>query len=304
MNIGLVGLGKMGGAIFSRLTSKGFHVEVYDPNANLYTKYQLSSHQSHASLETLVAALPEPRCLWIMVPAGETTEGVIVKSTQLLSKDDVIIDGGNSHYKDTMRVARSVVEHSLQFADIGTSGGVRGETLGFSMTIGSTRDTYERISPILDALSPDGSEVGHLLVGPYGAGHFVKMVHNGIEYGLMEAYAEGFALLNRTAAFDLDLSRIADTWNQGSVVRSWLLGLIIEALEEDATLSRISPIVSDSGEGRWTIEEAIDSSTPVPVIAASLWSRFSSQDSSYADRLLAKLRNVFGGHPLQGEDHD
>ena len=301
MNIGLVGLGKMGGAIYLRLISKGFTPLVYDSNPNAYTKYAIPSHHSLSSIEDLVAAIPQPRCIWIMVPAGHTTEEVILSTMRLLSKGDTIIDGGNSHYKDTMRIANLLVDHSVEFADVGTSGGVMGETLGFSLTVGSTVDTYERISPLLDALS-DGSDGGHLLAGPHGAGHFVKMVHNGIEYGLMEAYAEGFALLNRTRSFELDLASIARTWNQGSVVRSWLLELIAEVLEEDASLEGVTPIVSDSGEGRWAIEEAIDSRTPVPVIAASSWARFASQSLSYSDRLLAKLRNVFGGHPLQGNN--
>jgi 6-phosphogluconate dehydrogenase len=302
MNIGLIGLGKMGGAIYLRLISKGFAPKAYDFDANAYAKYSIPSHQSALSLEEFVKAIPEPRCIWVMVPAGRVTEEVVVDTMQLLSSGDIIIDGGNSYYKDTIRIANSVVDSSIEFADVGTSGGLRGETLGFSMTVGSTESTYNRISPILDALS-DGSGNGHLLVGPHGAGHFVKMVHNGIEYGLMQAYAEGFALLNRTSSFKLDLESIARTWNQGSVVRSWLLELVAEALEQDVSLERVSPIVSDSGEGRWTIEEAIASRTPIPVIAASLWARFASQSSSYSDRLLAKLRNVFGGHPLQGDSN-
>lgn len=297
MNIGLVGLGKMGGAIYSRLKSKGFDPQVHDPDANAYTKQQVPSHDRHASLEDLVNSLVTPRCIWIMVPAGAATMDVSTVLMDLLSEGDIIIDGGNSHYEETMDTAALVVAKSLEFADVGTSGGVKGEVLGFSMTVGSTPATYNRIIPILDALA-DESGFGHLLVGPHGAGHFVKMVHNGVEYGIMEAYAEGFALLKNAVRFDLDVREIAQTWNQGSVIRSWLLELIEEALQEDDALTDVSPVVRDSGEGRWTVQAATESRTPIPVIAASLWTRFASQDTSYSDRLLAKLRNIFGGHPV------
>jgi len=298
MNLGLIGLGKMGGAIYNRLLTKGFTPHVYDSDTNAYTNTMVSSRHFHYSLEELIMATPLPRCIWIMVPSGSATEEDIFRTARLLTKGDIIIDGGNSYYKDTMKFASSVVDSSIiEFADVGTSGGVKGEALGFSMTVGTTENTYARISPILDALS-DESGPGHMLAGPHGAGHFVKMIHNGIEYGLMEAYAEGFALLNDTKEFDFNLRNIAETWNSGSVVRSWLLELIAEALEEDESLAGVNPIVSDSGEGRWTIEEAIESRTPIPVIAASLWTRFASQNLSYSDRLLVKLRNLFGGHPL------
>ena len=297
MNIGLVGLGKMGGAIYTRLKSSGFEPQVYDADAKAYAKLEVPSHCQRTSLDDLVTSLDKPRYIWIMVPAGPSTTHAIEASGALLSPGDVIIDGGNSHYKETIHSAASVVAQSLEFADVGTSGGVKGATLGFSMTVGSTPTTYKRIEPILDALA-DESGCGHLLAGPHGAGHFVKMIHNGIEYGIMEAYAEGFALLKNSGNFDLDLRQIAQTWNQGSVVRSWLLELIEDALRDDTSLMDVNPVVSDSGEGRWTIQEATDSRTPIPVIAASLWTRFASQNLSYSDRLLAKLRNIFGGHPL------
>ena len=297
MNIGQVGLGKMGGSIYTRLKSSGFEPHVYDSDAKAYAKFDIPSHSQRTSLDDLVASLDKPRYIWIMVPAGAPTTHAIEASGALLSPGDVIIDGGNSHYRETIQSAASIVAQSLEFADVGTSGGVKGETLGFSMTVGSAPATYKRIAPILDALADD-SGYGHLLAGPHGAGHFVKMIHNGIEYGIMESYAEGFALLKNSGNFNLDLLQIAQTWNQGSVVRSWLLELIEDALREDTSLIDVNPVVSDSGEGRWTIQEATESRTPIPVIAASLWTRFASQNLSYSDRLLAKLRNTFGGHPL------
>lgn len=254
------------------------------------------------SLEELTKELSPPRHIWLMIPAGTPVEKTLHILIQLLERNDVIIDGGNSNYKDTIRRAHLLKEAGLHFVDVGTSGGVWGLTEGYSMMVGGDRKIVEGLRPILETLAP-GSTQGWGHVGPNGAGHFVKMVHNGIEYGLMQAYAEGFALLKRKEEFTLDLHQIAEIWRYGSVVRSWLLDLTARALAEDTNLSSIEPYVSDSGEGRWTVFEAIDKDLSAPVITLALLQRFRSRDSeSYSDRLLAVMRQQFGGHAVKSKE--
>jgi 6-phosphogluconate dehydrogenase len=254
------------------------------------------------SLEELTQKLSPPRQIWLMIPAGPPVEKTIHTLIPLLDLNDVIIDGGNSNYKDTVRRAVMLKEAGLHYVDVGTSGGVWGLTEGYSMMIGGEKKIVDGLRPILETLAP-GPAQGWGHVGPNGAGHFVKMVHNGIEYGLMEAYAEGFALLKRKEEFTLDLHQIAEIWRYGSVVRSWLLDLIARALAEDTHLSSIEPYVSDSGEGRWTVFEAIDKDLSAPVITLALLQRFRSRDrESYADRLLAVMRQQFGGHSVKSKE--
>jgi 6-phosphogluconate dehydrogenase len=253
------------------------------------------------SLQELVAALQAPRAVWIMVPAGAPTEETVEAVAVLLARGDVIVDGGNSNYKDSQRRAASLAARGIHFVDVGTSGGVWGLKEGYSMMIGGEPAAVALIRPALETLAP-ASNAGWGHVGPSGAGHFVKMVHNGIEYGMMQAYAEGFALMEKKAALGLDLHQIADIWRQGSVVRSWLLDLTADALGKNPTLTGIAPYVSDSGEGRWTVMEAIDLAVSMPVITLALQQRFRSRDESpFADKLLAAMRNQFGGHAIKPE---
>jgi 6-phosphogluconate dehydrogenase len=254
------------------------------------------------SLEELTQKLSSPRHIWLMIPAGDPVEKTLRALIPLLEPNDVIIDGGNSNYKDTIRRAHMLKEQGLHYVDVGTSGGVWGLTEGYSMMIGGEKRIVEELRPILETLAP-GPDKGWGHVGPSGAGHFVKMVHNGIEYGLMEAYAEGFALLKRKEEFTLDLHQIAEIWRYGSVVRSWLLDLTARALAEDSDLRSIEPYVSDSGEGRWTVFEAIDKDLSAPVITLALLQRFRSRDNeSFSDRLLAVMRQQFGGHAVKSKE--
>jgi 6-phosphogluconate dehydrogenase len=248
------------------------------------------------SIEALVAALKPPRVIWVMVPAGDPTEGVITDLAGRLGAPDVIVDGGNSYYKDSMRRAQGLAARSIGFVDIGTSGGIWGRQEGYCMMAGGPPETVSLLKPVLDTLAPKD---GWAYVGPSGAGHFVKMVHNGIEYGMMEAYGEGFEVLFKSQ-FHLDLHQIATVWNHGSVVRSWLLELAEDAFKKEPTLAGVQPFVSDSGEGRWTIQAAIDEDVAVPVIAASLFARFASRDPyNLSARFAAALRNEFGGHEIK-----
>jgi len=243
--------------------------------------------------------LAPPRTVWIMVPAGEATEQMIDELLDILNPNDVIIDGGNSNYRDTIRRADKVAARELHFVDVGTSGGIWGLTEGYSMMVGGKKEVVEQLRPIFETLAP-APDRGWGYVGPSGAGHFVKMVHNGIEYGLMQAYAEGFEILKSKKDFNLDMRQIAEIWRYGSVVRSWLLDLIASGLSEDQDLNDIKGWVADSGEGRWTVAEAIDQDVPAPVITLSLLMRFiSRQDESYAAKLLAVMRNQFGGHEVK-----
>jgi 6-phosphogluconate dehydrogenase len=251
------------------------------------------------TLAEVVEKLDKPRTAWVMVPAGEATESVIDELASLMEAGDLIVDGGNSNYKDSKRRAEKLAEKNIDFVDVGTSGGVWGLSEGYSMMVGGTEEGVGKLRAALETLAP-GAEQGWGHVGPGGSGHFTKMIHNGIEYGLMQAYAEGFEILRAKDEFDLDLHQIADIWRFGSVVRSWLLDLTANALSEDQELSDIVGYVADSGEGRWTVFEAIDLDVPVPVLTHSLMARFvSRQNESYAAKLLAAMRNQFGGHAVK-----
>jgi 6-phosphogluconate dehydrogenase len=301
MELGIIGLGRMGMNIARRLARANHQVVAY--NRSPEKAYALAEEESNvvavASLEEIAKQLAPPRPVWVMVPAGDATEQMINTLLDLLTSDDIIIDGGNSNYHDTMRRADKVSERGLHFVDVGTSGGVWGLTEGYSMMVGGKQEVVEQLRPIFETLAP-APDKGWGYVGPSGAGHFVKMVHNGIEYGLMQAYAEGFEILKSKKDFHLDVHRIAEIWRYGSVVRSWLLDLTAAALSEDQDLSDIKGWVADSGEGRWTVTEAIDQDVPAPVISLSLLMRFvSRQDESYAAKLLAAMRNQFGGHEVK-----
>jgi len=297
----MIGLGKMGGNMVTRLLQGKHAVVVHDLSEEAIARAVAEGATGARSLEELIAALPAPRAVWVMVPAGPPTEATVEAVAALLAKGDVIVDGGNSNYKDSQRRAASLAARGIHFVDVGTSGGVWGLKEGYSMMIGGEPAAVALIRPALETLAPArGAGWGH--VGPSGAGHFVKMVHNGIEYGMMQAYAEGFALMEKKAALGLDLHQIAEIWRQGSVVRSWLLDLTADALGKNPTLEGIAPYVSDSGEGRWTVMEAIDLAVSMPVITLALQQRFRSRDESpFADKLLAAMRNQFGGHAIKPE---
>ena len=301
MKIGMIGLGKMGGNMVTRLLQGKHAVVVHDLSEEAIARAVAEGATGARSLEELIAALPAPRAVWVMVPAGPPTEATVEAVAALLAKGDVIVDGGNSNYKDSQRRAASLAARGIHFVDVGTSGGVWGLKEGYSMMIGGEPAAVALIRPALETLAPArGAGWGH--VGPSGAGHFVKMVHNGIEYGMMQAYAEGFALMEKKAALGLDLHQIAEIWRQGSVVRSWLLDLTADALGKNPTLDGIAPYVSDSGEGRWTVMEAIDLAVSMPVITLALQQRFRSRDESpFAEKLLAAMRNQFGGHAIKPE---
>ena len=301
MKIGMVGLGRMGANMTTRLLKGGHSVVVYDRSAEAVGTAAKGGAAAADSLETLVRQLSAPRAVWVMVPSGEPTEQTICALAELLESGDIIIDGGNSNYKDSMRRAAMVAKNGLAFVDVGTSGGIWGLKEGYSMMIGGDKAAVDHMRPIFETLAP-GKTTGWGHVGPSGSGHFVKMIHNGIEYGLMQAYAEGFSILEHKQEFDLDLAQVANIWRTGSVVRSWLLDLTARALEENPELTGIAPYVSDSGEGRWTVAEAIDLDVPAPVISLSLIARLRSRDAeSYADKLLAAMRHQFGGHAIKKE---
>ncbi|OAI40943.1 6-phosphogluconate dehydrogenase [bacterium SCGC AG-212-C10] len=298
MEIGMIGLGRMGGNMARRLLLGGHRVVGFAEDPAGVQALEAAGGLGVGSLEELVANLAAPRAVWMMVPSGAPTEATTEKLSKLLSRGDVLIDGGNSNYKDSMRRAEMVKPHGISYVDAGTSGGVWGLAEGYAMMVGGENEAIARIRPILETLAP-AADAGWGHVGPSGSGHFVKMIHNGIEYGLMQAYAEGFEILKAKSEFNLDLAQISEVWRRGSVVRSWLLDLTARALAEDQELSTLKGYVSDSGEGRWTVAEAIDLDVPAPVISLSLMMRFvSRQDDSYAARLLAAMRNQFGGHPV------
>lgn len=304
MKLGMVGLGKMGANMTQRLLRGGHEVIVTDLNEAAVQAAEQHGATAASDLDGIVNALTSPRVVWVMVPHGAPTENTVQSLGRLLSAGDIIIDGGNSNYKETMRRGDELATRGIHFVDVGTSGGVWGLAEGYSMMIGGAEDAVTHIQPILETLAP-AMDKGWGHVGPTGAGHFVKMVHNGIEYGMMQAFAEGFEIMRAKGEFGLDLHQIAEIWRYGSVVRSWLLDLTANALAEDSELSDIRGWVSDSGEGRWTVFEAIDQDVPAPVITLSLMRRFSSrQDESYAAKLLAAMRNQFGGHAVKriGED--
>ncbi len=286
MKLGMVGLGKMGANMAERLRQHGHEVVGFDP---------FSEASSVATLEELVAALPSPRMVWVMVPAGDPTEETVTALAGLLAPDDVVIEGGNSNWRDSTRRAAALAEHGVGFIDSGTSGGVWGLTEGYCLMVGGTPAHVAVAQPIFDALAPVG---GFVHTGPAGTGHFTKMVHNGIEYGLMQAYAEGYELLVRSG-LDIDVTGALSAWRQGSVVRSWLLELLVRALEQRPGLEGLEGIAQDSGEGRWTVQEAIERRVATPVISAALNARFVSQDDNrIAMRAIAALREQFGGHAV------
>jgi len=298
----MIGLGRMGANMGERLIRAGHEVVGYDRSIGAMDAAADAGIESAESIEKLVAVLDEPRVLWIMVPAGDPVDVTIEALRPLLSNGDIVIDGGNSFYGDTVRRAADLAADGLRMVDVGTSGGVWGLTEGYALMVGGDDDTVEFLQPIFEALAP-ASDRGWGRVGPTGSGHFVKMVHNGIEYGLMQAYAEGFSILKHKEEFGLDLHQIAEIWRYGSVVRSWLLDLTARALEADPALSDITPWVSDSGEGRWTAKEAIDLDVPAPVISLALIQRLRSRDEeSYSDRILAAMREQFGGHAVRREE--
>ncbi len=302
MELGMVGLGKMGANMTTRLMQAGHRLVVHDRSSDAMNAAESQGAVASESLQELVGSLRAPRAVWVMVPAGGPTQSVVEELSELLSSGDIVVDGGNSNYKDTMRRGMDLGAKKLHLVDVGTSGGVWGLTEGYSMMVGGDREAVDRLRPILESLAP-AADRGWGHVGPSGAGHFVKMIHNGIEYGMMQAYAEGFEIMSKKLDFGLDLHQIAELWRYGSVVRSWLLDLTADALKEDASLSGIKGWVADSGEGRWTVAEAIDLDVPAPVITASLLMRFvSRQPESYAAKILAAMRNQFGGHAVKTGD--
>lgn len=320
MQLGIIGLGRMGGNIARRLMLNGHTTVVFDRNTDFVSALEQEGATGVTDLPALVAGLAKPRAIWVMLPSGAPTEDTIETLSQLLDADDIIIDGGNTFYKDDIRRSQALAEKGIQYVDVGTSGGVWGLERGYCMMIGGDTGVVKHLDPLFAALAPgmgdiartkdrvsddDRAERGYIHAGPAGAGHFVKMVHNGIEYGLMQAYAEGFNLMKMKGGenlpedqrFDLNLGDIAEVWRRGSVVSSWLLDLTADALATDAPLDGYSGAVADSGEGRWTIEAAMEQSTPVPVLSNALFARYSSrQQSLYGDKLLSAMRFGFGGH--------
>ncbi len=299
MQLGLIGLGKMGGFMAERLRLGGHQVVGFDFNAEAVAKLTQSGNVGANSLEVLVQKLEARRAIWIMVPQGKPVDDTIAKLEPLLNPGDILIDGGNSNYKDSMRHYKEITAKGFQFVDVGTSGGVWGLKEGYSMMVGGDKETVEYLRPILETLAPAADQGwGH--VGPAGSGHFVKMIHNGIEYGMMQAYAEGFTILEKKEEFDLDLPQISQIWRYGSVVRSWLLDLTADALAKNPTLEGLEAFVEDSGEGRWTVIEAIDLNVSAPIITESLMRRIRSrEENNFTDRMLAIMRNEFGGHAVK-----
>jgi len=288
MKLGMVGLGRMGGNMAERLRRGGHEVETYARTA---------PERTVDSLVELATKLKQPRVVWLMIPAGDPTEHAVKNILPLLEDGDTIVDGGNSNFRDSQRRAAVAKEKGVFFLDAGVSGGIWGLAEGYCVMVGGEEEAFGAVEPALATLAPEG---GYAHVGPSGAGHFVKMVHNGIEYGLMQAYAEGFELMRAIDLFDIDLAQISALWQNGSVVRGWLLELLQRAFEADPGLEQIRGVVADSGEGRWTVHEAIDAAVPLPAISAALFARFASrQDESFAAKVNAALRNQFGGHAVE-----
>jgi 6-phosphogluconate dehydrogenase len=299
VELGFVGLGKMGLNMVTRLERGGHQVIAFDRSADAVARSKDTGARGASTLADLVKTLTPPRAVWVMVPAGEPTESTVSALADLLSPDDTIIDGGNTNFHDDMRRAKTLAAKRIHYIDAGTSGGIWGLQEGYCLMVGGEADVCKRLEPIFLTLAPKD---GYLRVGDNGAGHYVKMVHNAIEYGMMQAYAEGFELLH-AVPFSLDLPAIASLWNHGSVVRSWLLELTARALDENRDLSGLEAYVDDSGEGRWTLQEAIERAIPMPVLTASLFTRFRSREPNpFAERLLAALRNQFGGHAVKRQD--
>jgi 6-phosphogluconate dehydrogenase len=320
MQLGIVGLGRMGGNISRRLMRNGHHTVVYDRSQQAVAALEADGAQGAEGLADLVKKLERPRAVWVMLPAGDATEHTINELAALLEPDDVIIDGGNTFYKDDARRAKALASQQLHYVDVGTSGGVWGLDRGYCMMIGAETGIFERLEPLFETLAPGVGDIprtkgreadhvraekGYIHAGPAGAGHFVKMIHNGIEYGMMQAFAEGFDILKTKNSpqlpedqrYDLHLAEIAEVWRRGSVVSSWLLDLTADALVSDPELAGYSGAVSDSGEGRWTIDAAVEQAVPVPVLASALFARFRSrQEATYGDKMLSAMRFGFGGH--------
>lgn len=320
MQIGLIGLGRMGGNIARRLLRNGHGVVAYDRDQKAVSALSADGAIGVPSLADLVSKLPKPRAIWIMLPAGEVTEKTIGELSAALERGDIIIDGGNTFWKDDIRRARELKARGIHYVDVGTSGGVWGLERGYCMMIGGETDVVDHLDPIFAALAPGLGDIartprregrdprverGYLHAGPNGAGHFVKMVHNGIEYGLMQAYAEGFDILTNTDKnpepeaqhFNLDVAEIAEVWRRGSVITSWLLDLTAAALAQDGKLDSYEGFVADSGEGRWTVAAAVDQAVPAEVLTAALFARFRSrQEHTFAEKILSAMRKGFGGH--------
>jgi len=299
MKIGFVGLGKMGMNMVQRLLNDGHNIVAYARTESTVLKAVDIGAAGAESLQDLVEKLPSQKIVWIMVPSGKPTEDTVATLSKLLNEGDIIIDGGNSLYKDSIRRSEELKSKNISFMDVGTSGGIWGLQIGYCMMIGGKEEVFKTAEPLFKTLAPEN---GYSHVGPNGAGHFVKMVHNGIEYAMLQAYAEGFEILNAKKEFDLDLHGISNLWNQGSVIRSWLLELAESAFGKDAKLDSIKGYVEDSGEGRWTVAEAIELNVPAPTITISLLERFRSrQDESFSAKVIAALRNEFGGHAVKSK---
>ena len=317
LRIGIIGLGRMGAGISRRLMAGGHGCAVYDLNATNIEALAADGATAAASIEELVAKLAAPRAIWVMLPAGAPTEDTVTRLGELLSPGDIIIDGGNTYYRDDIRRAKALAEKQIAYLDVGTSGGVWGQQRGFCLMVGGDKAAFDRLEPIFATLAPGlgaiartenastQAELGYIHAGPSGAGHFVKMIHNGIEYGLMAAYAEGFGILQGKNAdalpederYDLNLADIAEVWRRGSVITSWLLDLTAIALAKDGALTGFSGAVDDSGEGRWTLEAAIEEAVPADVLATALFARFRSrQPDAFSNKLLSAMRLGFGGH--------
>jgi 6-phosphogluconate dehydrogenase len=299
MDLGMIGMGRMGGPMSQRLISRGHRVVGFARNADALKQLEEKGVVAASSLEDLAAKLNPPRAIWLMIPAGIAVDETVAALKPLLGPDDVLVDGGNSNYKDTQRRAQMLKASQIYYIDAGTSGGIWGLENGYSIMVGGEEEAVARLRPIFEALAP-APDKGWGRVGPSGAGHFTKMVHNGIEYGMMQAYGEGFALMRHKTEFNLDLHQVAEIWRDGSVVQSWLLDLVAAALAENPHLDGIAPYVADSGEGRWTVAEAIDLNVAAPVITLALLQRLQSRDTdSFSNKLLSALRNQFGGHEMK-----
>ncbi len=305
MTLGLLGLGRMGGNMARRLRQAGIDVTAWNRERKVSDELAAETGLvAVGDIDALVAALPQPRTVWLMLPAGDVTEQYVTRLGELLEPGDLLVDGANSWFKDSVRRAETLRTRGLEFVDAGVSGGIWGLKEGYALMVGGSAAAVARLTPVLQALAP-APDLGWVHCGPAGSGHFVKMIHNGIEYGMMQAYAEGFALLRGREEFELDLAAIAESWRHGSVVRSWLLDLTAGFLAEDQSMAELAPVVADSGEGRWTALEAIEQGIPAPIITTSLAMRFASQGSNdYAARILANMRNAFGGHAVtrRGDD--
>ncbi|MBK9332079.1 MAG: decarboxylating 6-phosphogluconate dehydrogenase [Ignavibacteria bacterium] len=296
MKIGFIGLGKMGAFMVERLLIHKHEVVVYNRSPEKTNEISKIGAEPSFSLDELVSKLPSPKVVWMMIPSGDPVQKTIEELIPLLGKGDIIIDGGNSYYKDSVRRAAELEKYGINYMDAGTSGGIWGLELGYCVMAGGEKNIFDHCEPIFKSLAPEN---GYMYIGKAGAGHYVKMIHNGIEYGMMQAFAEGFELMH-ASDYNIDLQGVADLWDKGSVVRSWLLQLLANALKEDKNLSTLKDFVEDSGEGRWTVIDGIEKSVPVNVIADSLFARFRSrQDESFGGKILAALRNEFGGHSVK-----